>query len=169
MRQPPLAKYHQFQDNTNDCAPHTVAIVVNAFRDQHVLEGDDVARAMNQPRLRLRLMPLVIRRIPNWATFPWGIVDELKANGIPARWRAGASPADLQKALAEGRVPMPISGEIKWPPNTTWAHVKPLAEIDPQKGYGFVDPANRDSISWQAKDDFEKLWKNFWNILVETL
>lgn len=168
MKQPPLAKYHQFQGGTSDCAPHTVAIVVNAIRDQPLLEGDSVAKAMNAPRWRLNPIPrLVVRRIPNWATFPWGIVDELMANGIPARWRWRAAVPDLQTALGEGRVPMPIVGEWKW--KGTWAHVKPLAEIDPQKGYGFVDPASEAELSWQAGEDFERQWKNFWNLLVETL
>ncbi len=168
MKQPPLAKYHQFQGKTNDCAPHTVAIVVNAYRDEPLLDGDNVAKVMNEPRWRLAPLPrLVVRRIPNWATFPWGIVDVLAENGIRARWRPGASPADLQKALDEGRVPMPIIGELKW--RGTWAHVKPLVEIDPQRGYGFVDPASQSELSWQSKDDFERLWKNLWHLLVETL
>lgn len=168
MTKLPLVEYHQFQGKSNDCAPHTVAIVVNAYKHQKVLEGDAVAQEMNEPRLRLSLLPLVIRRIPNWATFPWGIVDELRENGIPARWRIGATPADLQKALDEGRVPMPIIGEIKIP--GIWAHVKPLAEIDSNRGYGFVDPAHAVAeITWQPKDDFERLWKNFWHLLVETM
>ncbi|MBM4424281.1 MAG: hypothetical protein FJ030_12995 [Chloroflexi bacterium] len=168
MKQPPLAKYHQFQGSTNDCAPHTIAIVVNAYRGETLLEGDNVAKQMNRPRLRLAPLPrLVVRRIPNWATFPWGIVDELAEFGIRARWRLNATSADLQRALDEGRMPMPIIGEIKL--RGAWAHVKPLAEIDPQKGYGFVDPASRNELTWQSKEDFERLWKNVWNILVETL
>ncbi len=168
MNRPPLVEYHQFQGPSNDCAPHTVAIVVNAYKRQKFLEGDTVAREMNQPRLRLRPLPLVVRRIPNWATFPWGIVDALRENGIRARWRFGAGPADLLKALDEGRVPMPIIGEIKVP--GTWAHVKPLAEIDSGRGYGFVDPAHPVAeITWQPKGDFERLWNNLWHLLVETL
>jgi hypothetical protein len=163
-----LIDYHQFQGASNDCAPHTVAMVVNAYKKQKLLEGDKVAKRMNRPTLRVRLMPLVIRRVPNWATFPWGIVDELRENGIRARWRFGAGVADLQKALDEDRVPMPIIGELKMP--GLWAHVKALAVIDPAHGYGFVDPAHpKAEISWQSKVEFERLWDNLRHLLVETL
>ena len=66
-----LRRYHQFQGQSNDCAPHTVAIVVNALKGQEMLKGDEVAKEMNKPSLRFGLLPL-IRRIPNSATFPWG-------------------------------------------------------------------------------------------------
>jgi hypothetical protein len=167
MNRPPIAKYHQYQGRSNDCAPHTIAMVVNAIRGQELVKADELAKEMNKPRLRLAFVPLVIRRIPNWATFPWGMVDAFREYGVRARWRFGASPADLQKALDEGRVPMPISGELRIPGG--WAHVKPLLEINPAGGYKFADPAYRASETWQTKEEFERLWKNYWNLLVETL
>jgi hypothetical protein len=158
--------YHQYQGNTNDCAPHTVAMVVNALKGQQLLKGDEVAKAMNKPRLQFGLLPL-IRRIPNWATFPWGVVDEFRQHGVKARWRTGATVDDLRRALAEDRIPMPIIGEIKF--GKSWAHIKPLAEIDPERGFGFIDPASTSAETWQKPDEFERLWANYWHLLVETL
>lgn len=168
MSKPKLVDFHQYQGRSNDCAPHTVAIVVNALMGQKILQGDRVAKVMNRPRLRLKLVPVVIRRVPNWATFPWGIVDALRENGIRARWRFGAGQADLEQALEQGRVPMPIIGEIKVP--GLWAHVKALAEIDSVRGYGFVDPGHPAAeIAWQPREEFERLWKNLRHLLIETL
>lgn len=167
MTPPPLAQYHQYQGRSNDCAPHTIAIGVNAIRGQALLQAEEVAKLMNKPRWRLGLMPLVIRRIPNWATFPWGMVDVFRDYGVRARWRWGANPTDLQKALDDGRVAMPIIGEIKFP--GAWAHVKPLLEINPAGGYKFADPAYQTSETWQTQEEFERLWKNLRNLLVETL
>ena len=168
----PLAKYHQFQDVSNNCGPFTIAIVVNALRDQELLHGKEVARAMNRPRLRW-LGPLpwpVVRRLPDNATFPWGMVDELRRHGVKARWRFGATTADLHKALSENRVAMPIIGEIIKPRKSKalWAHVKPLSRYEPEVGYSFVDPARDQAGEW-PDEDFEWLWSNWGRLLVETL
>ena len=96
-------------------------------------------------------------------------MDEFRHYGVSARWRTGAKVDDLRRVLGEGRVPMPIIGEFKWPSSVTWAHIKPLAQIDPQQGYGFVDPASSVPETWQKPEDFERLWANFGHILVETL
>lgn len=170
---PKLIQYHQPQGNTNDCAPFTVAMIINALRDTPALDGAAVARSMNTPRLAFTPLPLlIIRRIPNWATFPWGIVDELNRHGIRARWKFGGREDDLRRALAEERIPVPILGEIwnpqfsRWP----WAHVKILAARDDERGYGFVDPASpRAEMVWQPPFLFERLWKTFGRLLVETL
>ena len=151
-----LLKYHQYQADTSDCAPFTVATVINAIRDQALLEGAVVAREMNGPRLR-RWGPLplpVVRRIPNSATFPWGIADELERNGIACRWRFGANREDLRRALQENRIALPIVGE--WIP--LWAHVKILAALHPNDGFGFVDAANpKAEIVWQNESLFKRL------------
>jgi hypothetical protein len=142
--------------------------VINTLRQANMKDGAQLAQAMNRPRLRWwGPIPIpIIRRIPNWATFPWGVADVLQANGIACRWRFGAAPADLQRALAEGRVAMPIIGE--WQP--LWAHIKPLAAYHPEHGLGFVDPAHpKPELLWHNETAFLKLWKNYWNLLVETL
>lgn len=141
--------------------------MINAIRGQRLVEAEQLALAMNKPRWRMGLVPLVIRRIPNWATFPWGMVDVLRDYDIRARWRWGAAPTDLASALAQGRIAMPILGEIKLP--GLWAHVKPLLDINPAGGYKFADPAHPSAETWQTQEEFEYLWKNLGNLLVETL
>ena len=163
-----LLKYHQHQGHTYDCAPYTVATVINAVRDQALVEGAAVAREMNRPRLRWwGPLPLpVVRRIPNSATFPWGIADELGRNNIPCRWRFGAMEADLHQALLEDRIALPIVGG--WIP--LWAHVKILAAFHPNHGFGFVDAAHpKAEIVWQNESAFKRSWRNFGNLLVETM
>lgn len=163
-----LLKYHQYQGQTNDCAPFTIAIVVNTMRDEKVLDGWKLAREMNKPRINwVGPLPLpVIRRIPNWATLPWGIADVLKLNKVPCRWWFGATTDDLHRALNEGRIAMPVIGELK----PLWAHVKPLAAYHPHVGFGFCDPASNGSdLAWQSEKEFERLWNNYRHLLIETL
>ena len=163
-----LLKYHQHQGQTNDCAPFTTAMVINAVRDEKQLDGVELAKEMNWPRARWwGPIPIpVVRRIPNWATFPWGVADVLKAHAVPCRWRFGAATGDLHRALADGRVAMPIIGE--WKP--VWAHIKPLAAYQPPHGFAFADPANASpGLVWQNEADFLRLWKNYGNLLIETL
>ena len=159
----PLTRYHQYQGPTNDCAPFTVAIAVNALTGAH-LNGADVVRAMDRPRLR-GVLP-VVRRIPRWATFPWGIVDELERNHVRARWRFGADEADLLRALAEDRLALPIFGA--WRP--LWAHVRILVAQDEVRGWGFVDAGQPGpDVLWEASARFARLWRNYGNLLAETL
>ncbi len=161
----PLEAHHQFQGATNDCAPFTTAMVIGAILGRPV-DGRQLAAQMNRPRWRWGPLPHpVIRRIPNWATFPWGVVDILRLNGIRARWRFGASEADLFLALEQDRIAMPIVGEF----SPLWAHIKPLVAHDRVKGWGFVDPGQREVLSWQSHGAFRKHWSNWRNLLVETL
>src|SRR3972149_2740931 len=104
-----LAHYHQWQGRSNDCGPFTTAIVLNTFRGEKIFDGKTLALEMNRPRLRwYGLLPfLVIRRIPDWATLPWGIADTLTQNGVRARWRFGATKDDLLNALNQSRAPIP--------------------------------------------------------------
>ncbi|MBI3362752.1 MAG: hypothetical protein HY023_16750 [Chloroflexi bacterium] len=162
----PVGRYHQPQGHSNDCAPFAVAIVVNALTGSQI-DGAILAEVMNQPRRWLGPLPIpVIRRIPNWATFPWGITDQLQRHDIAARWRFGADEEDLFAALKENRIAMPIVGSL-WP---LWAHVKILAAHDPERGWGFVDPARSDgSLSWESERQFGSSWANYAHLLVETL
>jgi hypothetical protein len=167
----PLEQHHQFQAQTNDCAPFTTAMVINTLTGTDLL-GAQLALEMNRPRLRLSLVPIIVRRIPNWATFPWGVADELRQRGVKARWRLFAAESDLHRALGDNRIAMPIIGEPwRWQDGRPqpWAHIKPLAAFDPVQGWGFVDPAARQPFAWQPAEEFARLWRNMWNILVETL
>lgn len=164
----PLVKYHAWQGQTNDCAPFVVANVINALCDKTSVDGAQLAREMNRPRWRFTSFPfLIIRRIPNWATFPWGMVDVFEQYGIRARWRIGATAENLRHAIRADRVAMPIVGE--WmPPHKMWAHVRALAAWHADHGWGFVDPAHPSGeIVWQHDERFTKLWRNWGNLLVE--
>ena len=168
----PLEQYHQYQALTNDCAPFTTAIVANTLTGKN-LQGLELAEEMNRPRLAPGPIPYpVIRRIPNWATFPWGIADELRRQGVAARWRFGAQEADLRGALEENRVAMPIIGELmRWRDGRLrlWAHVKPLFAFDPAQGWAFVDPASARPVTWQGPAEFADLWRSYGHLLVETI
>ena len=166
-----LLHYHQWQGRSNDCGPFTTAIVLNTFRGEKIFDGKTLALEMNRPRLRWHgLLPfIVVRRLPNYATMPWCIADVLQQNGVGARWRFGATKGDLLNALNQDRVAMPIIGEIDLP-RKLWAHVKPLARYDSQNGFGFVDAAHpKAEIVWQNENEFERLWRNWKNLLVETV
>lgn len=168
-----LERYHVDQGDTDDCGPHVVAMAVNFWHGDSILVVEDVAREMNRPRLRRGLLPLVVRRIPNWATFPWGIVDMLGRHGVPARWRTGAGEADLGRALREDRLALPVFGEPlrrrgwRW---TGWAHIAIISGWDPQKDtYWFVDSSQGTVPFGRPADEVLALWRNLRGLLVETL
>ena len=165
-----LKRYHVDQGDTDDCGPHVVAMAVNFWHGDSILAADDVAREMNRPRLRRSLLPLIVRRIPNWATFPWGIVDMLGRHGVPARWRTGAGEADLGRALREDRLALPVFGE----PLRRGAGADRLG---PYRDRVRLGPADTTGSSIVAKhgavgrpaDEFLALWRNLRGLLVETL
>jgi hypothetical protein len=151
----------QPQGASNDCGPYTIATVLNALLDLN-LDGDQLADQMNKPIWRGPLF--VIRRVPNWATFPWGIVDVLRANGLEAHWRPFASIDDLHPALAQGLVPMPIIGSLK----PLWAHVMTLIAWDQHKGWGFANTQfSHHNIHWISDDYFKRHWKVTVHLLIQ--
>ncbi len=157
-----IMKNLQYQGSSNDCAPYTTTTVLNAMREQK-LTGDEVAKQMNKPRWR-GIFP-VIRRVPNWATFPWGIVDFMRDYGLKGRWWFRVPMSYLKPAIANGHILMPIVGE--WRPKP-WPHVKTLVAWDPDKGWGFADTqSSKKKISWRADDNFQERWKNYGRLLVE--
>ncbi|HBX69098.1 MAG TPA: hypothetical protein DEH25_06880 [Chloroflexi bacterium] len=169
MNQPVQSPYHQkifehlqFQGSSNDCAPYTTATILNTFCNQQ-LKGDELAKQMNKPRLR-GLLP-VIRRIPNWATFPWGVVDVMKDYQLKARWQFRTPIEYLRPALANGHILMPIIGE--WRPKP-WMHIMTLVEWDPQRGWGFANTQYQTQKTyWVSDSDFQVKWKNSGRLLVE--
>jgi len=93
----------QFQGSSNDCGPYTTATVINALRGQNLV-GDELANQMNKPRWR-GIFP-VIRRVPNWATLPWGLVDVFRDYDLRGRWwfRVPLSylkPAGVKKSVGD--------------------------------------------------------------------
>jgi hypothetical protein len=166
-----IASYHIDQGDSNDCGPHVVAMAVNFWRGRDLLQVDAVARAMNRPRFGVGFPPLVVRRIPNWATLPWGIADMLRQNGFAARWRLFASEDTILRALREDRLVMPIYGEpfrrrgARW---TGWSHVAILCGWSPDPPrYLFVDSSASSAPSSRPREDFLKLWRNMGRLMVE--
>lgn len=167
-----LDAYHAWQRDTNDCGPHVVTMALNFTRGTRELDALSMARAMNRPRIGGGVPPLVVRRIPGWATFPWGIVDMLRLHDVPARWRLFASEAHLIRALSEDRLAMPIYGEPfrrkagRW---SGWSHVVLLAGWDAAaQAYVFVDSSKRDAPTRMPRAKFLTLWRNMGRLLVET-
>ena len=74
----------QYQGDSNDCGPYTIATVINALLKLQI-DPSDLALEMARPVWRGIF--LVIRRIPNWATFPWGMVDIFRVYGLKASWK----------------------------------------------------------------------------------
>jgi hypothetical protein len=162
----PLPDWHQWQGPTNDCGPFSAAIVTNALLDTHVADGPLVAQSMTG-----RTIP---ERIPNWATFPWGVVRALRRMAVRARWHVGASESKLVQNLDEGRTTIVIVGEplrFEEGEYKGWAHYKVLYAWDPVEGWAFVDPAARRSkvYTYQDAETFRRQWTLMGRQLVEIL
>ena len=169
----PLYKYHQHQGATNNCGPTSLAIVANGIWGEARLAGPLVAQELNHPRFRTRPIPhLVVRRLPHCATFPWGLVDYLRYQGISARWAVGGTEEKLHRNLNANRITLVVLGEIwrwqKWR-YTGWAHIKILYGYSPEHGYLFIDPASRAEygLSWQSAAEFRRQWRNLFRIYIE--
>jgi hypothetical protein len=174
--------YHQYQGKTNDCAPTTLAIAANAYLGKPHFQGSAVGKSMNKPHFQLFPCPkLVVHRIPNWATFPWGIVNYLKRQQIDARWRLFGTNTKLIENINNDQITIIILGglfENKRFHFSPWAHAKILYGFDPQRGYLFVDPAydrnlsDRSSLAyhglfWQDGTSFNREWRNLMRIYIE--
>ena len=152
------------QTHPNDCGPFAAAAVITGLTGQQIV-AEELAQALDRPRGRglWGLLPLV-RRVPRFATFPWGVVDALRLHGLEARWQAGMSPEDLVEHLAEGDLLVPIIG--RWLPKP-WAHYMVLLAHNPAIGWGFADPASRyDSLRWYPAEDFLPKWRNMGRMAV---
>lgn len=152
----------QYQGKRNDCGPFTTATVVNAMRGLN-LDGIQLAEEMNKPVWRGIFY--IVRRIPDYATFPWGMVDVFHSYGFHARWRPFASTRYIKEALPQAKILMPIIGE--WKPSA-WAHVMSLVAWDDDKGWGFANTQhNHKNIDWHAEEKVLRQWKAMGHLLVE--
>lgn len=141
-----------YQGNRNDCAPFTVATLVHAFTHQRV-NPLELAQEMNKPVWR-GIRP-VIRRIPNWATFPWGIVDVLRQFGFSARWQFLIQIEEVMEHLPYPILYLPILLSL----HPLWAHVMTLVAYHPERGFGFANTQLEGAkVDWLAKDRFLRLW-----------
>lgn len=153
----------QVQNKRNDCGPCTVATAIRALTGQEV-EGLQISREMNRPAWRGPLP--VIRRIPNWATFPWGMVDVFRRYGLQASWRPFASTERLLSLLEGGCVLLPIIGGWRPP----WVHVMTLVEYEPRHGWGFVNTQRPERcIYWLEDSTFRRQWLAMGRLLVQVI
>lgn len=152
----------QYQGQRNDCGPFTTATVINAMRGLS-LDAIQLSDEMDKPVWRGIIY--VVRRIPDWATFPWGMVDVFRSYGLHARWRLFSATKYLKEYLPQGKVLMPIIGE--WRPSS-WAHVMSLVAWDDDQGWGFANTQhNHHNIDWHANEEFMRQWKAMGHLLVE--
>ncbi len=123
--------------------------------------GKELARRMNTPVWRLPLP--ILRRVPGWATFPWGVVDVLREYHLSAAWQAFAVEDTLRDGLKHGQVLLPILGT--WKP--LWAHILILAAYQDRLGWGFVNPAHeRKELTWLSQTAFSTRWNTFGRLLI---
>jgi hypothetical protein len=157
---PKLLEAVQFQGRSNDCGPFTTATVLNALLGLNI-EAAQLARQMDRPVWRGPLF--IVRRVPNWATFPWGIADVLGEHGIGASWKFLASVGQLYEDMEKGNILMPVIGS--WKP--LWAHVMTLIAWDPQKGWGFANTQYDDhNVHWVRDDLFQRQWNAMARLLI---
>lgn len=156
-----LLSAHQYQGQSNDCAAYCIAMASNAIQDSQ-LDGYQVGQKMNGWVWR-GLLPM-LRRIPNWAATPWGIVDEFCQQGFNAHWSLFNRSQKLLTLLERGHVVMPVIGQ--WKP--MWAHVMLLVEYQPDNKWGFVNPASNSNTTYWLKDElFIRQWRWSCNMLVD--
>jgi hypothetical protein len=159
-RSAPVLESLQWQGQRNDCGPFTTATVINALTGS-LVKAADLAELMNKPAWRGPMF--VIRRVPNWATFPWGMADVFRQYGLKAKWGLFTRTSKLLKYLEQGQVVMPMIGA--WKP--MWAHVMTLVAHDPQKGWGFANTQyDTHDIFWLDDATFTKQWKAMGHLLV---
>ena len=151
----------QYQGRFNDCAPFTIATVTNALQKTD-LKGRELGLKMNKARWHGPIP--IIRRVPNWATFPWGMADVFREHQLKARWRFLVSTKYLKNNLEKGHILMPIIAS--WRP--MWAHVMTLIAWDELRGWGFANTQSaQQQIYWMHNSHFQKRWANLGHLLVE--
>lgn len=155
-----LQASHQYQGKTNNCGPYCAAITAKAFGFEEA-EGLKFTGSLNTFRWK-GVLP-VFQRIPKSATMPWGTTHLLQLLKLKTRWKPFANVRDLLDNLQDDTIQIVIIGE--WRP--TWAHYMILAAYDAVQGFGFVDPAYKDSkIHWYKPAEFSKLWRNYGKNLI---
>ena len=156
-----LLASHQFQGGSNDCGPYSIAIICNALKGT-TLDGHKLGQEMNG--FGWSGIRPIIRRIPNWATTPGGVVVTLREFGLKARLRLFSTPENLLENLRRGRISMPIIGE--WKP--LWAHYMSLTAYHPKTGWGFTNSAHsKGELYWLNHADFEKQWNWSLRMVIE--
>jgi len=152
---------HQFQGQSNDCGPYCTATLLNLILNTQI-QGETLAQEMN--KISWKGPFLLIKRIKNWATFPWGIVEEFKIKGVPARWSPFTNPDSLYANLVRNSHTIIIIGELK---PKAWAHYLILTAQDHEKGWGFVNSAKPAAeIDWIPSAQFDQQWNAYGRISI---
>lgn len=160
-----ILEKHQFQGKSNDCGPFCIAMVNNALNGTD-LKGEDIGQELNNWVWR-GVVP-VWRRINNWATLPWGMVDKFRELGYKSQWKLFQNAVYLKNGLEENKLIIPIIGEWKWPLGGTWAHFMVLVQHDPEMGWGFVNSAKpQKKFYWLSDAEFMEKWRWGNHMLVE--
>ncbi|HQZ71552.1 MAG TPA: hypothetical protein PK826_09550 [Anaerolineae bacterium] len=155
---------HCFQGDSNDCGPFTVAMLVHGLTGGSV-DPAGLARQLDRPRWRglWGFLPL-LRRIPGFSTFPWGLVDALGLYGMRARWQRGCTEAELRGWLAAGLGIVVLYGA--WTPKP-WAHYVVLLAEDPERGWGVADPGRSSKdMRWIDRESFARRWRAMGRVAV---
>jgi len=172
-----LPRWHTYQGQSNDCGPYCVAIVGDALRGPVVTAQAQAATSVAGEKPAPPPLPkakgiALPSRIPNWATFPWGVARGLRARGLDVRWRVGATEERLRENLRNDVTTIVIVGDLfhrvgkRWHP---WSHYKVLYGWDMERGWAFVDPAvqSADGVAWQAAEPFTRQWRGLGRQLIE--
>ena len=155
-----LEKNHQFQGKTNNCGAFSAAIILSTITPKAV-DGSQLASDLNSVRWR-GILP-VIRRIPNWATFPWGVIDVFKEQGIRTKFSLFTDRETLLRAIISDSIVITINGAYK----PLWAHYK-IPVLYSEKKFGFIDPAYpQKQVTLQDEVDFYKEWRHYGRIMIQ--
>jgi hypothetical protein len=145
----------EYQGSTYDCGPYAAASIINGLLGEK-LDPAKLAKEMSKPTWKGLFF--LVRRIPNWATFPWGMVDIFRRHSLDAHWKILASQGEIIQILNSGGIVLPILGQ--WKPLE--AHIMSLVAWDPDKGWGFANTQyDHHSITWLEHTQFMHNWKSF--------
>jgi hypothetical protein len=164
-----VPEWHVNQGNSNDCGPFCVTMVVNGLRDAPLVNPEQLARTMEAGYGdRHYLFP---QRIKGWATFPWGVVNAFRREGLNARFCLGVSIARLQRNLDIDRPTIVIVGKplaFRKGKYAGWSHYKIVYAYDGEE-WAFVDPAAQTNVvySYQDTATFKKQWTAMGRIIIE--
>jgi hypothetical protein len=158
-----LQANHLCQGTSNDCGPFCTAMILNTLKKGQY-NGTDIGLELGKI-VRRGIFPLV-RRIPHWATFPWGVADYIHQTGPKTHWRIFDDEKRLWSSVQGSRFNIIIIGN--WKP--LWAHYMIVSNYDPQKGWGFINPATFDSnIFWMSPEEFRKKWSRMARMSIEVI
>jgi Peptidase_C39 like family len=157
---PQLIINHQFQGRTNNCGPCCAAITINTIKGTQ-LSGEKLADELNRPKFTSGFP--FIRRIPNWATFPWGITSLFHDFGIAGKTTILSSDSVILASIIQGKIPIVVLGDY----HPLWAHYIIIGAYSSQSGWGVIDPAiNLQKIWWMPFDYFYEKWSKAGKILI---